>query len=89
MQSEESLKVVSEVEQKKREDTQLAEKNVPSQVARKAVSEDSRSEESQDTGGDSLPSSSDETNLEIRKAERLTAYLKNTRVPETKKEIFQ
>lgn len=44
---------------------------MPSQVDRKAVSE-----ESQDTGGGSPPSSSDKTDLEIRQAKRLTAHLK-------------
>lgn len=84
------LKLYLKYNRKKgRRSVRLAEENVPSQVARKAVSEDSRGEESQDTGGDSLPSSSDETNLEIRKAEKLTACLKNIRVPETKKETFQ
>ena len=40
---------------------------------RKAVSEDSESEENQDTGDDSPSSSSDEIDVEIRKAERLTS----------------
>lgn len=87
MQSEESLKVASEAEEDKGR-TRSAE-NAPAQAARKAVSEDRTREESQDTGGDALPSSSDETNLEIRKAGSLTACLKNIRVPETKKETFQ
>lgn len=47
---------------------------MPSQVDRKAVSE-----ESQDTGGDSPLSSSDKTDLEIRHC-----TFKNTRAPETK-----
>ena len=59
LQSNESLKSASEREQEsKREDTgarngQKAEENVPSQVDKKAVSEDSKSEENQDTGDDS------------------------------------
>ena len=59
LQRKESLKAASEVEQEsKREDTQArngqpAEENVASQVDKKAVSEDSKSEENHDTGDDS------------------------------------
>ena len=59
LQSKDSLKSASEVEQEsKRENTQArngqkAEKNVPSQVSKKAVSEDSKSEENHNTGDDS------------------------------------
>lgn len=52
------------------------------------MSEDSKSEENQDTGDDSPPSSSDETDVEIRKAEHLTAHFKiqELRRPRIKKE---
>lgn len=51
-----------------------AEENVLSQVNKNAVLEDGEGEESQDAGDDSPPSS-DETDLDIRKTERLTARL--------------
>ena len=59
LQTKESLKAASEVEQEsKREDTQArnaqpAEENDPSQVDKKTVSEDHKSEENHHTGDDS------------------------------------
>lgn len=72
----ESLKAPSDVEQEsKKKDIQSAEENVLSQVDKSTVLEDGEGEESQDAGDDSPPSSFDKTDLDIRKAERLTARL--------------
>lgn len=76
LQTGESLKAPFDVEQEsKKKDIQSAEENVLSQVDKSTVLEDGEGEESQDAGDDSPPSSFDKTDLDIRKAERLTARL--------------